>query len=38
MNDKQYGFSLSRSTADALAIITHRISEALDNKKILEGL
>ena len=28
--DEQYGFRSSRSTADVLTVITHRVSEALD--------
>ena len=29
--DEQYGFRSSRSTADVLTVITHRVSEALDD-------
>lgn len=32
MSDKQYGFRSVRYTDDILAVITHRISEAIDNK------
>ena len=31
LNDVQYGFRPSRSTADILTVISHRISEALDS-------
>ena len=30
LSDNQYGFRSSRSTADILTVITHRVSEALD--------
>lgn len=32
LRDKQYGFRPSRSTANVLALSTHRISEALENR------
>ena len=31
LSDNQYGFRSSRSTADILTVITHRVSEALDH-------
>ena len=31
LSDIQYGFRSSRSTADVLTVITHRISRALDS-------
>lgn len=37
MNDKEYGFRSSVFTADILSIITHRITEELDNKKYLKS-
>ena len=31
LSDVQYGFSSSRSTADVLTVVSHRISKALDS-------
>lgn len=38
LSDKQYVLHSFKSTADVLMSITHRISEALDNKDILRAI
>ena len=38
LSDQQYGFRSCRSTADVLTVITHRVSEALDNGHMTKSI